>query len=247
MSLLPNGLRGTRLWSRLRDFRHLCRHRAKRRFLSEFIGMNDLVFDIGANVGHYTLMARSLGAEVVAVEPQAALAAALRRRFGRSPKVHVLQCAVGSSTETATLRKTADLSEVASLRHDVQERSRFAKSHSFSQSETVKVITLEELMECHGRPDFCKIDVEGHESPVLAGLKTTIGRLSFEFNREYRDDTERCVDLLSALGPYCFNYALGENNRLAELGWLDAEQLKGAIWASSDPLFWGDIYARIDS
>jgi len=247
MSHAPTGLRATRLWSRLRDLRYLYRNRARRRFLAEFIGKKGLVFDIGANVGHYTLTAMSLGAEVVAVEPQAALAQELRRRFGRSSKVHVIQCALGPSAGTATLHKTADLSEVASLRPDVGELSRFAERHSFSLSESVEVMTIEDLMARHGRPSFCKIDVEGNESSVLAGLRTTVAKLSFEFNREYRDDTSRCLALLSALGPYRFNYALGEDTRLAEPGWLSAEQIEGTIWARPDPLLWGDIYARIAS
>jgi FkbM family methyltransferase len=240
------GFRSSRLWSRLSDLRHLQRNRARRRFLAGFIGRNDLVFDIGANVGHFALVARSLGAEVVAVEPQAALADQVRRRFAGSPKVHVLQCALGSSPGTATLHKTAALSEVASLRHDPGVLSRFSKVHPFTLSESVEVRTLEDLIARHGRPDFCKIDVEGHESQVLEGLRTAIAKVSFEFNREYRDDAGRCLALLSALGPYRFNYALGEDTRLAEPRWLGAGQVAASVWARPDPLLWGDIYARID-
>ncbi len=246
MSHPLTGLRGSRLWSRLSDLRFLHRNRAQRRFLAGFIGKDDLVFDIGANVGHYTLMARSLGAVVLAVEPQAVLAAQLRRRFDGSSAVSVLQCAVGSSAGTATLHKTSDRSEVASLRSDAGERSRFAGGRAFSLSESVEVVTLDQLIARHGTPNFCKIDVEGHEGAVLEGLGTAIAGVSFEFNREYRDDTGRCVALLSALGPYRFNYALREDSRLAEPAWLDAEHIGAAVWARPDPLLWGDIYARIE-
>jgi FkbM family methyltransferase len=246
MNRLLASLRETRLWSRLRDFRHLRRNRAQRLFLSEFIGKNDLVFDIGANVGHFTLVALSLGAEVVAVEPQAELVARLRRRFAGSARVRVLPFAVGASPGKAELHKTPGLSEVASLRADVQERSRFAAGHVFSLSESVEVLTLEDLIARHGRPGFCKIDVEGHESAVLTGLRTAIARLSFEFNREYRDDTHRCLALLSALGPYRYNYALAEDTRLAEPGWLSADEVEDVLWRRADPLLWGDIYACIN-
>jgi FkbM family methyltransferase len=245
MSGVLTRLRATRLWSRLRDARHLRRHRAQRRFLAGFIGRGDLVFDIGANVGHYTLVARSLGARVVAVEPQAELAAHLVRRFGRSGDVAVVNCAVGSASGRATLHKTAGLSEVASLRADAAERSRFARRHPFSLSETVEMMTLEDLIARHGRPDFCKIDVEGHEGEVLAGLRAPVASLSFEFNREYRDDTARCLAQLSALAPYRFNYALGEATELAEPAWLEAPAAEAALWSRPDPLLWGDLYARI--
>lgn len=247
MSNAPTGIRATRLWGRLSDFRYLHRNRARRRFLAGFIGASDLVFDVGANVGHFTLMATSLGAEVVAVEPQAALAAGLRRRFGGSPRVQVLQCALGPSRGSATLHGTPGLSEAASLRRDAGELSRFAGRHSFSLSEPVDVATLDELITLHGRPAFCKMDVEGYESSVLAGLATPIPRLSFEFSREYRDDTSRCLALLAALGPYRFNYALGEDCGLVETGWLSSGQVEASVWSRTDPLLWGDIYARIES
>jgi FkbM family methyltransferase len=246
MNSAMSRLRATRLWGRLRDLRYLYRNRLRRRFLSEFISRGDLIFDIGANVGHYSLIAKSLGADVVAVEPQAALAAGLRRRFAGSGRIKVLQCAVGPTARTATLHKTADMSEVASLREDAAELSRFAKSHSYSLAETVEVKTVDELIRSNGQPSFCKIDVEGYESSVLAGLGTAIPKISFEFNREYWDDTRRCLELMSNLGSYRFNYALGDVNRLAAPAWLNAAQLENVIGAYRDPLLWGDIYARID-
>ena len=245
MSALLDTLRGTRLWSRVRDMRHLRHRREQRRFLSAFIRKGDLVFDVGANVGHYTLVAASLGARVVAVEPQADLAERLRRRFRSSAGVTVVPCAVGSAPGLASLRKTADLTEVATLRTDAAERSRFAGAHPFTLSETVSVTTLEALIGRHGRPDFCKIDVEGHEGAVLEGLRTPVGALSIEFNREYEDDTARCLALLAALGPYRFNYALGEETRLAEPEWLGAAQVQASLRRRSDALLWGDLYARL--
>ncbi|HEY1763627.1 MAG TPA: FkbM family methyltransferase [Opitutaceae bacterium] len=246
MSAFLDSLRETRFWSRLRDLRHLRYRREQRRFLSAFIRKGGLVFDVGANVGHYTLVATSLGARVVAVEPQAVLADRLRRRFRGSAAVTVVQCAVGAGPGTASLHKTADLTEVASLRPDAGKRSRFAMTHPFSLSETVEVVTLESLIERHGRPDFCKIDVEGHEGAVLEGLKIPIAALSIEFNREYEEDTARCINALAALGPYRFNYALAEETRLAEAEWLDALQIQGSLRRHSDPRLWGDLYARLD-
>lgn len=245
MNSLLDSLRETRLWSRLRDLRHLHYRREQRRFLSSFIRKGSLVFDVGANVGHYTLVAASLGARVVAVEPQAELAERLRRRFRGLARVTVVECAVGSGPGRASLHKTPDLTEVASLRADVAVRSRFAGDHPFSLSETVDVTTLEALVERHGKPDFCKIDVEGHEGAVLEGLKTPLGALSLEFNREYEDDTERCLAALAALGRYRFNYALGEESRLAEPEWLDAAQIQASLRRHSEALLWGDLYARL--
>jgi 16S rRNA A1518/A1519 N6-dimethyltransferase RsmA/KsgA/DIM1 with predicted DNA glycosylase/AP lyase activity len=55
-------------------------------FYRQFIKPNDLVFDVGANIGNYTAIFLALGARVLAIEPQAECMAQLRARFGRHPR-----------------------------------------------------------------------------------------------------------------------------------------------------------------
>ena len=47
-------------------------------FYSEWIAKVDLVFDVGANIGQYTEIFSSLGARVIAIEPNPALFEGLR-------------------------------------------------------------------------------------------------------------------------------------------------------------------------
>ncbi|MCS6242838.1 MAG: FkbM family methyltransferase [Opitutus sp.] len=239
-------IRKTRPYALLREARYLWRHRARRAFYAAFVKPGSLVFDVGANVGNYTLIFRSLGARVVAIEPQSKLAADLARRFPPGRKgVHLERSAMGAAPGQAVLHKTADLSEVASLRSDIGQTSRFAAEHPYVATETVPVRTLAELIAVHGKPDFCKIDVEGFEHQVLAGLDTPIRWLSFEFNREYLDVAETCLARLQKLGPYEFNYTLGEDNHFTSCQWLDATALLRILQTSRDPLLWGDIHARL--
>ena len=50
------------------------------------------------------------------------------------------------------------------------------------------VTTLDRLIAQHGVPSFIKIDVEGFEDQVLAGLTHPVPALSFEFTTIARDD-----------------------------------------------------------
>lgn len=245
---LPAGLeflRDTRAWQSVRDWRYVRRHRARRDFYRPFIAPGALVFDIGANIGHYSLLFERLGARLVAVEPQAALALKLTRRFAGNPRVQVVRTALGAAPATAVLLKAPRLTEIASLRADVGERSRFACEHEFSETEVVPVVTLDSLVDQHGLPAFCKIDVEGFEREVLAGLTRPLPLLSLEFNREYWRETRQCLDRLRELGDYAFNYALAETPALARADWTDATTLATELEANGDPLLWGDIYARL--
>jgi FkbM family methyltransferase len=238
-------LRQTRLWQALSDRRYLARHRDRQSFYRAFAPPDALVFDIGANVGNYALIFERIGARVLAVEPQAALAAQLRRRFAHHPRVQIVQTALGPHQSTAVLHKAPGLTEIASLRPDVAARSRFAAEHPFSDSETVPVTTLDQLIADHGLPDFCKIDVEGFELAVLAGLSRPVPCLSLEFNREFWPEATQCLDRLAALGPYRFNYALGEATQLSVSSWLSAADLRSTLEQNPDPLLWGDLYARL--
>jgi len=242
---LLDRMRQTRLWQKLRDWRYLRRQRARRQLFRPFVPAGGLVFDVGANVGHYTLLFHSLGARVVAIEPQHELAAGLRWRFAGARGIEIVQTALGAAPSTARLHKSPALSEIASLRDDIAERSRFASQAGFSDSETVPVATLDSLIAQFGRPDFCKIDVEGFEREVLAGLNCALPSLSLEFNREFWRETVDCMTRLGQLGAYRFNYALAESTRLNGSGWNDAAQTIAELSADPDPLQWGDLYARL--
>jgi FkbM family methyltransferase len=223
----------------------LRRQRARREFYRQFVARGSLVFDVGANVGHYALVFLSLGARVVAVEPQGALVATLRRRFARNGNITVIHTALGSKAGSATLQKAPGLSEIASLRADIAQRSRFASEHAFTETETVPLTTLDSLLDAYGTPGFCKIDVEGFEREVLAGLTRPLPLVSLEFNREFWSETEACIERLESQGPYRFNYALGDTAMLASSQWLSASETLAAISSHRDPLLWGDVYARV--
>ena len=65
---------------------------ARLSFYSQFLNPNTLCFDIGANIGNRTEIFLTLGARVIAVEPQKECAKMLRLRFGNA--ITVIQAAV---------------------------------------------------------------------------------------------------------------------------------------------------------
>ena len=92
------------------------RTRALRRHYAPFLGPGDLAFDVGAHVGNHARCFADLGARVIAIEPQPAFAAWLRRLFRARPQITVLECALESapgavelysSPRTPTVAKSA--------------------------------------------------------------------------------------------------------------------------------------------
>ena len=105
------------------------------------------------------------------------------------------------------------------------------------------VTTLDELIQAHGVPRYCKIDVEGFELPVLRGLTRPVPLLSFEFAREFLDRAKTCVAYLREIGFDKFDFGLGENPQFVSGGWLGGDALFDRLGRIADPDLWGDIYA----
>jgi hypothetical protein len=124
----------------------------------------------------------------------------------------------------------------------VRSSGRFA-NYEWGRTQDVTVITLDELIATFGRPAFCKIDVEGSEQDVLAGLSSSIPALSFEFTPEMAEVGTACIDRLAGLGDYEFNYDLGESMHLRLANWVGPREIKQQLKALDADEF-GDIYAR---
>src|SRR6266853_5591040 len=78
------------------------------RHYGRFVAEGDLVFDIGSHVGDRVAAFRRLGARVIAVEPQPALATTLRLLYGRDRTVILEETAVGSRAGITALKLNLD-------------------------------------------------------------------------------------------------------------------------------------------
>lgn len=229
-------------------YRRPGRQRSLRRLYSEFIRPGDLVFDIGAHLGDRSSAFAALGARVVALEPQPRLLRWLRWLTRNQPETVCLPLAVGRAPGNAELALSLRNPTVASLDSRWREHLRttnpgFRHVH-WEDSVTVTVTTLDELIRQYGRPSFCKIDVEGFEVEVLAGLSQLLPALSFEFVNGTLDQALRCLEELERLGRHEFNVIAGEQRCYVWSSWQSPESLRQWLDAGADGIASGDIYAR---
>ena len=227
------------------------RQRGLRELYRPFVGAGDVAFDVGAHLGDRTHAFRKLGACVVALEPQPAVRRWLMRFVGRSEHVSIRAEALGREVGTARLALSRRTPTVSSLAEDwpnaLPERNPSFRGVRWDDSVEVQVTTLDALIEQYGLPRFCKIDVEGYEAEVLAGLSQPIPALSVEFVAGALDIAEACVLRLEALGRYEFNAIKAEERSFMSERWLASDEMVSWLRRDGARVSSGDVYARLRS
>lgn len=220
-----------------------------RRFYRPLIVPGQPVFDIGAHLGDRSLAFASLGAHVVALEPQPALRPFLARRLRRHSTAVISDEAVGAGEGSARLALSDRHPTLASLdpswRDTIGSRNRSFAGVAWEREIHVPMVTLETLIARHGMPCFCKIDVEGAEAAVLDGLEQPLPGLSFEYVAGGESRAHACIDRLERLGDYQFNVTIGERRRLARSEWQPAYAMHEWLDAHASAAGSGDVYARL--
>jgi FkbM family methyltransferase len=224
------------------------RQRRLRRLYGQFVKPGDLVFDIGAHVGNRVRAFAALGCRVVALEPQPDFARLLRVFFSRSQRVVVVESAVAESAGRGSLslsERTPTVTTLATEWRTARESEPEFARVQWNRRIDVDTTTLDGLIERFGVPAFIKIDVEGSEPAVLAGLGRPVAALSFEYLPRALPEVEVCLTRLATLGTYQFNWSIGETNQLISERWLDAAEMVATLRMPSAQRRSGDIYARL--
>jgi FkbM family methyltransferase len=182
--------------------------------LQERLKPGMIFYDVGANIGFFSLLAaRLVGNEgrVVAFEADPEVAARLREHPARNKfdRITIEQLAVWSEPRTVFFERTDPAtSPDRGLGHVV--------SGGAKNTIQVDAVSLDDYASTGPAPDFVKCDVEGAEVEVFRGALNLLRRkrpiILFEMHSE--ENRRILLEELSHLGYTCKN--CGENHVLAQ-------------------------------
>ena len=118
-------------------------------FLERYIRPGDTFIDVGANIGSYSLLAASLGCNVLAFEPDASTCSVFERICndnGFSKRIKIFQTAVGAEKKYVSFISGLDTTSRVST--------------DFEAGEMVQCIPLDKVTDEDMNVDILKIDVE---------------------------------------------------------------------------------------
>jgi FkbM family methyltransferase len=219
--------------------------RKRLEFYSSFISSGNLCFDIGASYGNRSEVFLELGAEVVALEPQPKTANYLKRKFKNT--IILEKKAAGSQIgkKIMSISPNSALSSLSEEWINIVKYKRF-RDIKWNKKIEIDVITMDELIRLYGKPDYCKIDVEGYELDVLHGLTQPVKLLSFEFTiPEFVDKAIECINYLDQLGEVRCNYSTGETMEFGMDKWINSHEfIQKFRYLIAEGVIDGDVYIK---
>ena len=187
--------------------------------LIEGLPAGSILWDVGANVGSYTLLAAALGLGVVAFEPVPENFAALSRNLALNnllKEVVLLPIGLGQGHGLLWLHRGDMRAGAAS--HTIDAQDLHAKGELHRQ--LIPVMSMDDALEYFNLPPptAIKLDVDGFEIQVLAGAEKTLALPSLG---------QLLIELHDSWDGYLTGW-------LAERGWQVAE-----TWEHRGPIYYG--------
>jgi FkbM family methyltransferase len=218
-----------------------------------------LFFDIGANVGAWTVANINLHNTIVVVEPSPTAFSILRQNIENlpsslSPNVIFLNYAISHDN-------TIDFYECKKHRYSTTNKDWVInKKSKFLENEYAtikcKTKTLDSMIALYGMPDLIKIDVEGGEYQCLQTLTQKVPKICFEWVQEFADITHNCICYLFDLGFRQFYVQFEDNHdyppcedeyiKLSDAEQIDIEAIVKhfAKYEANRSLDWGMIWCK---
>lgn len=162
--------------------------------LDQWVSEGDWVLDIGANIGHYAARLSELvgqSGRVIAFEPVPATFELLAANMARLPQNNVTLLNIAASDSTGIVGMSIPKFDSG--------LNNFYMAHLTDSATDLQIMTAAiDALQFPGKIKLAKIDAEGHEIPVLSGMRDLLDRDHPVLIVE--DNSEELIGFLHGLG-----------------------------------------------
>ena len=204
-----------------------------------------MYFDIGSNIGNWSLTNIELCDKIISIEASPITVTRLVDNC-KNDRIILLNYAVCNNNCNDITFYQADCDVLSTINKEwlTSERSRFYNCQY--KELTCKTISIDKLIEQYGLPDLIKIDVEGGEYECVSSLTQKVKLLCFEWASETNSITLNCIDYLYNLG-YTKYYIQMEDNysfRPEDNDFYDINTIKIKLLNTIPKEDWGMIWCK---
>jgi FkbM family methyltransferase len=175
-----------------------------------------LVIDIGANVGNTVEEFLNSSEQVICFEPNPALVSHLKNRFFKRPVV--VDGRGVSNHRGKQIFKISNTNTISTFSEDWINNSRFTDLYDWKREVEVETITMDDIIDEYGIPDYIKLDIEGYEYEVLTSFSKLLPNtvFAFEWAEEQKNKINLIINHLTNLGYNQFSYTEADSIKLDE-------------------------------
>jgi len=220
-----------------------------------------LFFDIGANIGNWTIanfgtwiftdgkwkILNENQNQIIALEPIPKTFRMLQSNTSSNLNIICLNYAVcDNEGKDITFYDALDSHTLSTLNFEwlTDNKSRFYNTPY--KKITCPTITIDTLINKYGVPDLIKIDVEGGEYECIKSLTQKANVICFEWASELNDVSSKCLNYLFSLGYFKFYLQFKDDYefRPCENDYYNLETIKAQLLQTTPKKEWGMIWCK---
>ena len=167
-----------------------------------------LIFDIGFYNGGMSkyFIDTFPDVKIIAVEPNIQ---SINARVEDRDNITILNYAASNVDNQDVTLYVGDVGPVSTISKFWRYAGRFSNMYQNGREVVVKTVKLDTLIDKFGKPDYIKIDAEGHELEIIEGLTQHVDLISFEWTSEdFASKTVPLIGRLQEIGFTKFYYTL---------------------------------------
>ena len=204
-----------------------------------------MFFDIGSNVGKWSLSNLNNCDKIISVEASPNTFQKLLHNTINNKKIISLNYAVCNSDKEFIEFYNCSADTLSTINKDWldSEKSRFYKQYNYNVIKC-KTISIDKLIQEYGVPELIKIDVEGGEFECVSSLTQKVNNICFEWASETNDITFNCIDYLEKLGYSEFAIQFQDDYTYRPQFYRDVNFVKEQLNKTTPKNEWGMIWAK---